>query len=90
MRVKIELTNIEDVKKFNEAVADVECDVRLVGKDENGNDWNMSGKSIMCSLLVAKKEQLDRDHTAHDVDWNTIWCECEKDIYSKIQDFVVV
>lgn len=90
MRVRIELTNIEDVKKFNAAVENVECDVRLVGKDENGNDWNMSGKSIMCSLLIAQKEQLGREHTAHDVDWNTIWCECEKDIYTLIQDFVIL
>lgn len=90
MRVKIELTNIEDVKKFNTAVQDVECDVRLTGKDENGNDWSMSGKSILCSLIVARNEQVDRDHTAHEVDWNTVWCECEQDIYSKIQDFVVL
>lgn len=90
MKVKIELTNIEDVKKFNAAVQDVECDVRLTGKDENGCEWNMSGKSILCSLIVSSKEQMDREHTAHDVDWNTVWCECEQDIYSKIQDFVVL
>lgn len=90
MKVKIELTNIEDVKKFNTAVQDVECDVRLTGKDENGCEWNMSGKSILCSLIVSSKEQMDREHTAHDVDWNTVWCECEQDIYSKIQDFVVL
>ena len=90
MKVKIELTNIEDVKKFNAAVRDVDCDVILRGQDENGGEWYMSGKSILCSLLVARREQMNREHTAHDVDWNTTWCECEKDIYSLIQDFVVL
>ena len=90
MKFKIELTNIEDVKRFNAAVENVDCDVRLVGKDEHGNEWNMSGKSILCSLILTQKEQMDREHTAHDVDWNTIWCICEKDIYSLIQDFVVL
>lgn len=31
----------------------------------------------------------NREHTAHEVDWNTIWCVCEQDIYSTIRDFVV-
>lgn len=90
MRVKVELTNIDEVKRFTEAVKNVECDVRMVGKDENGNDWNLSAKSLLCSLVLSKKQQTEREHTAHDVDWNTTWCECEKDIYSLIQDFVVV
>ena len=59
-------------------------------KDENGNDWNISAKSLLCSLVVAQREQSEREHTAHEVDWNTIWCVCEKDIYSLISEFVVV
>lgn len=90
MRVKVELTNITDVKNFTAAVKNVDCDVRLVGKDENGNDWNLSAKSLLCSLVIAKNQQTEREHTAHDVDWNTTWCECEKDIYSLIQDFAVL
>ena len=47
----------------------------------------MSAKSLFCSLILAAKIQ-HRPHTAHDVDWNTIWCECKEDIYSIIREFV--
>lgn len=90
MRVKVELTNIEDVKRFTNIVQSVDCDVRLVGKDENGNDWDISAKSLLCSLVVAQREQTHREHTAHEVDWNTTWCVCDKDIYTLISEFVVV
>lgn len=90
MKVKIELTNIEDVKRFTQIAQSVDCDVRLVGKDENGNDWDISAKSLLCSLVMARRGQTHREHTAHEVDWNTTWCECEKDIYTLINDFVVV
>lgn len=90
MRVRIELTNIEDVKKFHEAVCTVKEDVRVKGKDENGSPWEMSAKSLLCSLILSQRAQENREHTAHEVDWNTIWCECETDIYSLIQDFVVL
>ena len=90
MRAKVELTNISAVEKFTDIVSTVDCDVRLVGKDENGNDWDISAKSLLCSLVMAQREQSEREHTAHEVDWNTIWCVCEKDIYSLIGEFVVV
>lgn len=89
MKAKIELSNITAVKKFTDIVSTVDCDVRLVGKDENGNDWDISAKSLLCSLVMAQREQAEREHTAHEVDWNTIWCVCEKDIYSAISEFVV-
>lgn len=88
MRVRVELPSAEEVKEFTRIAQQVECDVRLLGKDENGNDWNLSAKSLLCSLLVEVKHQKNREHNAHEVDWNTIWCECEKDIYSLIQKFV--
>ena len=90
MRAKVELTNISAVEKFTDIVSTVDCDVRLVGKDENGNDWDISAKSLLCSLVMAQREQSEREHTAHEVDWNTIWCVCEKDIYSLIGEFIVV
>lgn len=88
MRVKVELSSAEDVKRFTDAVSKVSCDVRLIGKDENGDDWNLSAKSLFCSLIIAAKQQ-HRPHTAHEVDWNTIYCECEKDIYHLISDFII-
>lgn len=89
MKAKIELSNITAVKKFTDIASTVDCDVRLIGKDENGNDWDISAKSLLCSLVMAQREQSEREHTAHEVDWNTIWCVCEKDIYSAISEFVV-
>ena len=89
MKAKIELSNITAVKKFTDIASTIDCDVRLVGKHENGNDWDISAKSLLCSLVMAQREQVEREHTAHEVDWNTIWCVCEKDIYSAISEFVV-
>ena len=89
MKAEIELSNITAVKKFTDIVSTIDCDVRLIGKDENGNDWDISAKSLLCSLIMAQREQSEREHTAHEVDWNTIWCVCEKDIYSAISEFVV-
>lgn len=87
MRTPIELTTGTEVKRFSDAVQSVECDVRLIERDENGHAWELSAKSLFSSLIVAAKVQ-KRAHTAHEVDWNTIWCECEKDIYNVIKDFV--
>lgn len=90
MKVRVEFSSASDVQKFTDTVKNVKEDVRLIGKDENGQDWNISAKSLLCSLVMAQNLQHNREHTAHEVDWNTIWCECEKDIYTKIQDFIRV
>lgn len=87
-RYAIELVTGDDVKAFTNAVKTVDADVRLVGRDENGNPWELSAKSLLCSLLLPANIQTHREHNAHEVDWNTIWCICEEDIYSKIQQFV--
>lgn len=88
MRVPVRFSTVNDVKMFTEAIKSVDEDVRLTGKDENGQDWSLSAKSLFCSLVMSAKLQHDREHTAHDVDWNTIWCECERDIYFIIKDYV--
>ena len=88
MKVQIELDGARQVERFTQLVQTVDVDVRLVGKDENGNDWSISAKSLFGSLIMSAKFQKDRAHTAHDVDWNTIYCECERDIYCLIRDFV--
>ena len=61
MRAKVELTNISAVEKFTDIVSTVDCDVRLVGKDENGNDWDISAKSLLCSLVVAQRKKSERE-----------------------------
>ena len=88
MRVPIELTTTEDIATFSTLVKTVEGDVRLIGKDENGYHWDLSAKSLYGSLILASRLQRNRKHTAHEVDWNTIYCECAKDIYELIKDYV--
>ena len=87
MRCAIELNSRQEVEKFNEAVSALPYEVMLTGKDEHGSPWKISAKSLMASLVVSAKMQTDREHTAHDVDWNTIYVDCDHDIYSSIQEF---
>lgn len=86
MRQKIELTTIDDLRDFTDVVSRIEEDVTLVGLDENGNPWSVSGKSILASLIVLDER---RKCSARNVDWNTIECVCEKDIYSLISRWAV-
>ena len=88
MRAAIELNTITDMKRFTSIVQGIKSDVRLIGKDENGNNWNLSAKSLLCSIVMSARFQKNREHTAHEVDWNTLYCECDEDIYSLIQEFV--
>lgn len=88
MKVAVTLNTISDIERFTALAEQVKSDVRLVGKDENGNDWSLSAKSLFCSVIMSAKLQRNREHTAHEVDWNTIYCECEEDIYTLIQEFV--
>ena len=87
MRYEVELTTMQDVKEFNEIVAKVEGDVRLSGKDEHGSHWELSAKSILCVLLLGGHIQ-HRHHAPQDIDWNTIYCESDRDIYPLIKKFV--
>lgn len=88
MRSKVDFETGNDVKKFTDAVKNINSDVILTGKDENGNDWRLSAKSFLASLVIAANVQ-NRKHTAHDVDWNTIWCECEEDITRLIMPWIM-
>ena len=88
-KYKVELTSSKSVKEFTEVAKSVEGEVRLIGKDENGSNWDLSAKSLLCSLIVGSKLQEERDHNAHTVDWNTLWVVSDEDIYSVIKDFVV-
>ena len=40
-----------------------------------GEDFRVSAKSLLGALCS--------------MEWDELWCECEKDIYSKIEKFVV-
>ncbi len=88
MHVRVELNTAKDVENFTKICQGVKEEVRLVGKDENGDYWDLSAKSLFCSLILAAKKQQQREHTAHDVDWNTLWCDCEKDITGLIREYI--
>jgi hypothetical protein len=40
-----------------------------------GNDFRVSAKSLLGALYT--------------MEWEDVWCECERDIYTKIEKFVV-
>ncbi len=40
-----------------------------------GQDFRVSAKSLLGALYT--------------MEWEDVWCECEKDIYTKIEKFVV-
>ena len=40
-----------------------------------GSDFRVSAKSLLGALYT--------------MEWEDVWCECEKDIYTKIEKFVV-
>lgn len=87
-RTRIELDTSEDVAEFTKICSTIPSEVIVKGKDENGSEWLLSAKSLFCSLIMTAKLQ-HRKHTAHDVDWNTVYVECEEDIYSLIEKFAI-
>ena len=86
MRQRIELNTVNDVEEFTSAVSNVDEDVTLVGCDENGRPWSISGKSFLASLLIVDGK---RKCSARNVDWNTIECVCDRDIYTLISKWAV-
>lgn len=92
MRQKIGLVTFKDVLNFTEAVSQIDEEVTLIGKDENGKDWSISGKSFLATLVLAngvERAERAKIKAAHNVDWNTITCVCDKDIYSVISKWAV-
>lgn len=86
-RIYIELNTIQEIEEFTQICSQIEGDVMLKGLDEYGEPWQLNAKSLLCSLIMAQKLQTNREHTAHEVDWNTVYVECEQDIYQKISKF---
>lgn len=86
-RVYIELNTGSEVDEFTNICRRVPEEITVRGLDENGCDWSLSAKSLFCSLIMKEKLQQNRKHTAHEVDWNTIYVECERDIYNLISKF---
>lgn len=86
MRQRIELITSADVERFTDIANTIEEDVTLIGKDENGKDWTVSAKSFLASLFIVDGT---RKCSGHNLDWNTLEVECDRDIYFLIKEFVV-
>lgn len=87
MRQKIELITVKDIEDFASVMKEVKGDVRLEGKDENGSMWSVSGKSrlAMTALCFARGKSSEFNI----VDWNTVECVCDDDIYELIKPWAV-
>ena len=86
-KIYINLDTIDEVKRFTDICSQIDENITLRGLDENGLEWCLNAKSLLCSLIMKAKFQEDREHTAHEVDWGTIYVECDKDIYSLLSEF---
>lgn len=91
---KIRLTTAQDVEDFVNAIDHTDGDVRIIGKDEHNNDWQVSAKSILLTLCVASRAKLAQKRRAEgkesedDVDLSVLRCESTEDISSIIGRFV--
>ena len=52
MKYALVLDSLQDVQKFSEIVQQIDADVRLLGRDENGSPWELSAKSVFCTVLL--------------------------------------
>ena len=75
MKYALVLDSLQDVQKFSEIVQQIDADVRLLGRDENGSPWELSAKSVFCSVLLGAHLQRRHSHPPKNIDWNTIYCE---------------
>ena len=87
MRQRIELVTVKDIENFAAAMSNVKCDVRLEGKDENGARWSISGKSKLAITALCFAHGKSTEFSI--VDWNTIECVCDEDIYELIKPWAV-
>ena len=89
VRYHIELNTSSDIVEFIDVCSEIPYEVVIKGKDENGSDWSLSAKSFLCVLVMSAHLQNKQKKMAQNADWNTIYVECEEDIYSAISKFVV-
>ena len=87
-RYHIELNTSSDIVEFIDVCSKIPSEVTVKGKDENGSDWSLSAKSFLCVIVMGAHLQNKHKRMAHNADWNTIYVECEEEIYSSISKFV--
>ena len=62
MKYALVLDSLQDVQKFTEIVQQIDADVRLLGRDENGSPWELSAKSVFCTVLLGTHLQRRHSH----------------------------
>lgn len=87
-RYHIELNTVSDIAEFINICSNISSEVMVTGKDENGSDWLLSAKSFLCVFAMSTHLQNKQKKMAQNADWNTIYVECEEDIYSAISKFI--
>lgn len=87
-RYHIELNTSRDIMELIDTCSKISSEVMVRGKDENGSDWLLSAKSFLCVLVMSTHLQNKQKQMAQNADWNTIYVECEEDIYSSISKFI--
>lgn len=88
-KTRIELNTTKEIEEFVAICSTIPYEVMVNGKDENGSDWSLSAKSFLCVLVMNARLQNKQKQMAQKVDWNTIYVECEKDIYNLISKFAI-
>lgn len=88
VRYHIELNTSRDIVEFINICSKIDSEVTVKGKDENGSDWSLSAKSLLCVLVMKAHLQNKQKQMAQNADWNTVYVECEEDIYSAISKFI--
>lgn len=86
-KTHIALNTDKDVFDFVNICSKIPSEVIVHGEDENGNEWMLSAKSFLCSLVM--RSNLHNRHKFKSVDYNTLYVESEDDIYSKISKFAI-
>lgn len=87
-RYYIELNTSSDIIEFIDECFKIPSEITVRGKDENGGDWSLSAKSFLCTIVMGAHLQNKQRQKAYNADWNTIYVECEEDIYSSISKFI--
>lgn len=76
-RYRISIDTLTRAKDFSNAIQGEEKHIRLVG-GEHG-ECEVKGESFLRSILS----------TLHALSFKNLWIESDKEIYSKIKDFVI-
>lgn len=75
MKVRIALETGQDISDFVNVVESLPSSIKVYVTDSN--NFRVSARSMLF-LAVAR------------IEWSELWCECDTDIYGKIEKFVVV